>query len=159
MTQHHLHSCFQAQSRMHVRFNPALRISIHGHIQGFKLCALRKLHQNCVIIKIRYPCNPFIMYMCLDPIIVPTLAGLHLIILANIHPTPIILHPRPNWQIAFKSRVDQYICQCFPPTALNGISEKKGSEFQEAYTHTQTHTHTHIDKQTLLRSNSSREAR
>lgn len=46
------------------------------------------------------------------------------------HPTPIILYPR-TWQIAFKSRVDQYICQCFPPTALNGISEKKGNEFQQ----------------------------
>lgn len=45
---------------------------------------------------------------------------------SSVHPsTPIILFPRP-WQIAFKSRADQYICQCFPLTALNGISGQKG---------------------------------
>lgn len=46
-----------------------------------------------------------------------------------VHPTAIIFSPRMQ-QIAFKSRVDQYICQSFPISVLNGISEKKGNKFQ-----------------------------
>lgn len=51
--------------------------------------------------------------------------GLHLIICAP--PPSLILLPRP-WQIAFKWIVDQYICQRFPPTALNWIRKRKFSK-------------------------------